>query len=285
LERLIEAGLQEDLGAAGDLTTAALVPEDARGTAELVARAAGVLAGLPAAEAVFRRLDPQLRWQQLASDGKRVRAGQVVARLSGRLRPMLAAERLALNFLQRLSGVASATRAFVDALAGTGCLLYDTRKTTPGWRALEKYAVRAGGGHNHRASLAEAVLIKDNHRAAWEALQPGRSLAEAVQAARQQVAKGTSVYVEVESLEQLRQVLSAAPELVLLDNMALDTLRAAVRLRDELAPQVPLEASGGITLDNARQVAATGVDRISVGAITHSAPALDVAMELRAIGQ
>ncbi len=285
LERLIEAGLAEDHGAACDVTTAALVPEDARGSAELVVRASGVLAGLPAAQAVFRRLEPQLQWQQLAADGEAVQAGQVIARLSGRLRPLLAAERLALNFLQRLSGVASATRAFVDALAGTGCLLFDTRKTTPGWRALEKYAVRAGGGHNHRESLAEAVLIKDNHRAIWQAVQPGRSLAEAVQVARQRVGPGTSVYVEVESLEQLRQVLPAAPELVLLDNMPLDTLRAAVRMRDELAPQVPLEASGGITLQDARAVAGTGVDRISVGAITHSAPALDIAMELRTVGQ
>ncbi len=275
---LIEAALAEDLGAAGDVTSRALVPEHSAGAARFVVRRAGVVAGLDATRLVLAEVDRAVRWKPLCHDGDAVEAGTVLARVSGRLRSLLAAERTALNFLQRLSGVATLTRTYVDSIAGLPCAIFDTRKTTPGWRVLEKYSVRAGGGRNHRMGLHDAVLIKDNHLVAWRS-QSGGSLADAVRAARATVPPGTVVEIEVDSLEQLDKALLGEPDIVLLDNMSLDELRRAVAVRDARRPRLELEASGGITLATIRGVAETGVNRISVGALTHSAPALDIALD------
>jgi nicotinate-nucleotide pyrophosphorylase (carboxylating) len=200
-----------------------------------------------------------------------------LASVQGPLRSILAAERTALNFLQRLSGIASLTARYADEISGTNCVLLDTRKTTPGWRVLEKYAVRRGGGQNHRMGLFDAVMIKDNHLAGLR--RHGTTLADAIAAARRGVTQGVTVEVEVENLDQLRQALAARPDAILLDNMNLEALRQAVQVRNQLNRAVRLEASGGIDLENIRQVAQTGVDCISVGALTHSAPALDIALD------
>ncbi len=205
--------------------------------------------------------------------------GKVIASVVGPLRALLAGERTALNFLMRLSGIATLTGKFVDAAAGTKAVIVDTRKTLPGWRRLEKYAVRAGGGTNHRMGLADGCLIKDNHLAAWRTANPNRTIAEAVVEARKRVPKHIPVEVEVDTLEQLADAFFGRPDIVLLDNMDVPALRECVKLRDRLAKGVLLEASGGIRLANVAEVAAAGVDRISVGALTHSAPALDLAFD------
>ncbi|RLT04496.1 MAG: carboxylating nicotinate-nucleotide diphosphorylase [Planctomycetota bacterium] len=259
-----------------DLTCAALIDPAEIATINVVVRREGVFAGGPVAELVFGRLDPTVAWQSLVPDGTSVAAQTVVACASGSLRSLLIGERTALNFLMHLSGVATQTRKFIDAVAGTKAVILDTRKTLPGWRALEKYAVRCGSGTNHRMGLYDGVLIKDNHLAA---LVRGQSIADAVRQARSVSPSGIAIEVEVDSLEQLRDALVGGPEIVLLDNMGPPMLREAVRLRDEIAPAVRLEASGGITLDNVRKIAETGVDRISIGALTHSAPALDIAFD------
>jgi nicotinate-nucleotide pyrophosphorylase (carboxylating) len=273
-KRLIEWGLREDLGSDGDQTSLAVIPAGLDGRAHLVARSPGVVAGLPGAEMVFDMLDSRLRFESTLQDGSRVQSGQHLATVAGPLRALLTGERTALNFLQHLSGIASLTRRFVDALAGLSSVLLDTRKTTPGWRLLEKYAVRSGGGHNHRQGLFDGVLIKDNHLAARKA-----PLADVIRDARANAKPGITLEVEVETLEQLDQALECRPDVVLLDNMAPDLLREAVRRRNAMAMQVKLEASGGVTLDNVRAIAETGVDRISVGVLTHSAPALDIALD------
>ncbi len=280
-----------------DLTCAALVDPAESATIDVVIRCDGVLAGAPIAELVFRRLDPSVRWQTLIADGSTVIPQAVVARVSGPLRSLLIGERTALNFLMHLSGVATQTRRYVIAVEGTRAVILDTRKTLPGWRLLEKYAVRCGGGTNHRLGLHDGVLIKDNHLAAWmeaaakdqrsEASSQDsansrpllRSIAAAVRQARSSSPANMPIEVEVDTLEQLRDALDGGPEIVLLDNMNPPLLREAVRLRDELAPSVRLEASGGITLANVRLIAETGVDRISIGALTHSAAALDIAFD------
>jgi nicotinate-nucleotide pyrophosphorylase (carboxylating) len=330
--RLVELALAEDLGGlglAGDLTSRALIPEEMQGTVNVVARADGILAGSPVARLVYERLDPAVLWNERLPDGSRVTGGTIVATVAGPLRSLLTGERTVLNFLMHLSGVATLTRKFVDAVAGTRAVILDTRKTLPGWRRLEKYAVRAGGGTNHRLGLADGCLIKDNHLAAWRAgtspAESSRSIAAAVAAARRALPASVPVEVEVDTLEQLADALAGLPDaglpdiglphaglpdIVLLDNMDVATLRACVALRDRLAPNVLLEASGGIRLTEAQEeyeppglsrrsgglnpparlpddvaarlpndVAATGVDRISVGAITHSAPALDLAFD------
>jgi nicotinate-nucleotide pyrophosphorylase (carboxylating) len=266
---LIELALAEDVGS-GDLTTEFTVPEGRSGQAAIVAKAHGVLAGLPVAAEVFRRVDARIVFEALALDGEPVAPGDVVARLQGPLPGILTAERTALNFLARLSGIATTTARFVDAVAPYKAVILDTRKTTPGWRLLEKYAVRCGGGRNHRLGLYDMVLIKDNHIAACG------SISEAVRRVR---AAGVEVPIEVEvrTLEELEEALGLGVDRILLDNMDLATLREAVHLA---GGKVPLEASGGITLENVAQVAACGVDFISVGAITHSAPALDLSLEL-----
>lgn len=264
-----------------DLTCAALVDPAATATIDVVIRRKGVLAGVRVAELVFERLDPTVSWKTLLRDGTAVGAGDVVARVSGSLRSLLIGERTALNFLMHLSGIATQTRRFVDVIAGTKAVILDTRKTLPGWRLLEKYAVRCGGGTNHRMGLSDGVLIKDNHLAAWTAAggAESHSIAAAVRQARNRSPQDVSIEVEVDTLEQLRDALAGSPDIVLLDNMGPPQLREAVKLRDELAASVRLEASGGITLANVREIAESGVDRISIGALTHSAPALDIAFD------
>lgn len=275
--RLIELGLDEDLDDAGDVTSQALISLSQKGGGRFVARAGGVLAGIPAVELVLNAVDSSLSLRPEMTDGARIAGnGVVLAHVDGPMLRILAAERLALNFLQRLSGIASLTRQFVDAVAGLPCAILDTRKTTPGWRLLEKYAVRCGGGHNHRLGLHDGILIKDNHLAAL-----GGGLAairRAIEAARQKC-PALPLEIEVDDLDQLATALRFQPDIVLLDNMAAPVLREAVKLRNELATGVKLEASGGITLDNVRAAAETGVDRISVGVLTHSAKALDIALD------
>ncbi len=275
--RLAALALEEDLGSAGDPTSQTLLPVELTGRAVLVSRQAGVLAGLPAAEQTFALVDPALAWEGLREDGSLLRPGDQLAVIHGPMRSLLTAERTALNFVQRLSGVATLTRRYVDAVAGLPCQILDTRKTTPGWRLLEKYAVRQGGGHNHRMGLHDGILIKDNHLAALRG--HADPIPEAIRCARQRHDKAIPVEIEVDMLEQLDVALPVRPDIVLLDNMSLADLREAVRRRNAVAPSVQLEASGGVTLDTVRAIAETGVDRISVGALTHSAPALDMGLD------
>jgi nicotinate-nucleotide pyrophosphorylase (carboxylating) len=233
-----------------------------------------VLSGLPAAAIVFELVDPDLSFTAVGHEGQAVTPGAVLASVRGRMRSILAGERTALNFVQRLSGIASLTRCYVDAVAGLPCRILDTRKTTPGWRLLEKYAVRCGGGHNHRMGLHDAILIKDNHLAAL-----GAPLAEAVRRARAAHGSTIPLEIEVDTLEQLEEALAARPDIVLLDNMPAEVMRRAVERRNAVAPGVLLEASGGVTLATLRGIAETGVDRISIGALTHSAVALDIGLD------
>ncbi len=262
-----------------DLTCAALVDPAESATINVVVRRDGVLAGGPVAELIFNRLDPLVMWQPLVADGSFVTAQTVIARASGSLRSLLIGERTVLNFLMHLSGVATQARKFVAAVTGTSAVILDTRKTLPGWRALEKYAVRCGGGTNHRMGLHDGVLIKDNHLAAWVRHGGASTIADAVRQARSVSPSGIAIEVEVDTLDQLRDALAGGPDIVLLDNMSSVTLCEAVRIRNEIAPSVRLEASGGITLANVREIAESGVDRISIGALTHSAPALDIAFD------
>ena len=276
--RLIELALAEDLGTTGDRTSLSTIPADKQAVAAFVARTSGVLAGLPAAALVCSAVDANLTFTPLVADGTTVTKGTRIATVSGPLQSVLVAERTALNFLQRLSGVATLTRKFADLVSGTKAKVLDTRKTTPGWRLLEKYAVRCGGGTNHRVGLYDAILIKDNHIAGLG--DPNTAVRRAVELARSYPGNaGLPVEVEVDSFDQLKQVLPVTPEIVLLDNMTTDELRACVKLRDEVAPGVQLEASGGVNLTTIRGIAETGVDRISVGAVTHSAVALDIALD------
>jgi len=273
--RLVELALAEDLGPTGDRTSAALIPEGKTATANFVVRSAGVVAGLPAAALVCASVDRALAFTPVVNDGTAVGPRTVVATVAGSLRSILAAERTALNFLQRLSGVATITRKYVDAVAGSRARILDTRKTTPGWRLLEKYAVRAGGGTNHRIGLYDGILIKDNHLAGL-----GGDIPRAIASARGFPGNaGLPVIVEVDALDQLEAALPCRPEIVLLDNMTPETMRTAVARRDAVSPGTLLEASGGVNLSTVRDIAATGVDRISVGALTHSAPALDIALD------
>lgn len=285
---LVDLAWEEDLRGLPDCTTVALVPEAATGAAVITARQAGIAAGLPILDLVRRRFDPRIEIEWLCADGARLQPGSRVARISGPARGLLTAERTMLNFLGRLSGIATLTDKFVTAANGTRAGIYDTRKTTPGWRLLEKYAVRCGGGRNHRVGLYDAVLIKDNHLAfGTEVAGEGRFIpAEAVAIARGYLAsqprasnRKPIIEIEVENLEQLRAVLTARPEIVLLDNMRPDLLRAAVAIRNKLAPETELEASGGVNLETVRAIAETGVDRISSGALTHSAVVLDLGLD------
>lgn len=273
LEPLVTRAIDEDLDGGVDVTTQATVPPEQTAVLDLVARRAGVVAGVPVAAAVFMAVcaDDDIEIDFRAHDGQAVAAGDVVISVRARTHVLLQAERPALNFLGHLSGIATATRAWVDAVAGTGAAIRDTRKTTPGMRALEKYAVRCGGGVNHRMSLSDAALVKDNH-----VLAAG-GVAAAFRLVRERF-PGVPVEVEVDSLEQLDEVLSAGADLVLLDNFAPDELRTAVA---RTAGRARLEASGGLTLDVAHEVADTGVDYLAVGALTHSAPVLDIGADLR----
>lgn len=268
-ERVRVALLEDE--AFNDVSTIATVMSTRHVRSAIVARRDGVIAGVPLAIEAFRQLDPSITIRVEAEDGMKVRAGATVLALTGHARGMLSAERTALNYLQHLSGIATLTCKFVEAVAGTAAQILDTRKTTPGWRTLEKYAVRAGGGTNHRFDLRSGVLIKDNHLAAISG-----DIAMAVTRARQLAMPGTPIQVECDTLDQVDAAIAAGADWVLLDNMAIDTLReAVVRCKG----RVITEASGGVHLDTVRQIAETGVDRISVGAITHSAPALDLGLD------
>ena len=274
LEALVDRALSEDLSA-GDLTTDAVIPTDLHGKAVIMSKATGVVAGLPVALLVFSRLDPGVQTRSLMSDGDRVGLEDFVAEMEGPVASILKAERTALNFLQRLSGIATEAGLYAAAVAGHPARILDTRKTTPGLRALEKYAVAVGGGRNHRYNLGDGILIKDNHLEAVRRM--GYGIAHAVESARASAPHTVKVEIEVEDLQQVREALDAGADILLLDNMGLDDMRAAV---DMARGRAVTEASGGITLDNVRDVAATGVDFISVGALTHSPHALDMSLEL-----
>ena len=278
-DALVAIALAEDLGQTGDITSAATIPSRASGSARFVARAPGVLAGMPVIVRLLEQFQLASGWKPYRSDGGKLERGTVIAELSGSLRSILALERTALNFLQRLSGIATLTAQFVAAVQGTHAVILDTRKTTPGWRTLEKYAVRCGGGRNHRMGLFDAVLIKDNHLAFLQSQDRENAIAAAVAAARAQASGAAFIEVEVDSLEQFEHALACRPDIILLDNLGPEALACAVQRRDEIAPGIELEASGGVHLETVAALARTGVDRISVGALTHSAPALDIALD------
>jgi nicotinate-nucleotide pyrophosphorylase (carboxylating) len=264
--------LAEDLGERGDITSLATIPANVRLCGHLRAKAVGVLAGLPLVEMVYRQVDPNVTVSFYAQDGERVSDGTAAAEVTGPGRSVLTGERVALNFVQRLSGVATLTARFVAAVEGTRAVILDTRKTTPGWRSLEKYAVRMGGGRNHRTGLYDMVLVKDNHIDGAGGITPAVNAVRAYTPARDAL-----IEVEVRTLDELREALPLGVDRILLDNMDEEQMRAAVRLA---AGRVPLEASGNMSLERVRAVAETGVDFISVGALTHSAPALDLSMKI-----
>jgi len=269
IDPIVRAALAEDLGRAGDITSAACIAADARLAARFAGRKTGVVAGLACARLAILALDPGAAFEPLSEDGDWVQPGPL-ARVEANARALLSAERVALNLMGRLSGVATLTRAYVDAVAGTGAVITDTRKTTPGLRALEKYAVRCGGGVNHRFGLDDAILIKDNHVAAAGGVGP------AIRRAKAAAGHLVKVEAEVDSLAQLDEALAEGPDVVMLDNFSLADLAAAVA---RAKGQVTLEASGGVTLETVRAIAETGVDVISVGALTHSAPVLDIGLD------
>jgi nicotinate-nucleotide pyrophosphorylase (carboxylating) len=275
--RLMDLAVAEDFGPLGDLTGRAIIPADASASARFVARTEGAVAGLPVVGLLTDRLGLGKGWRPAVADGDEVAPGALLATLAGSARDILAVERTALNFLQRLSGIATLTARFVAAVAGTKAVILDTRKTTPGWRALEKYAVRCGGGRNHRSGLYDAVLVKDNHLA-WLAREDD-PIGRAIAASRAGTPEGTVVEVEVDTLDQLDRALACAADIVLVDNLGPGPLAEAVRRRDAVAPRVLLEASGGVSLETVGALARSGVDRISVGALTHSAPALDIGLD------
>jgi len=270
LERLIDLALEEDLGL-GDVTTQALIPPDLQGEAQIRAKQDLVVAGLPVAARVFQKVDPSLVFEPQAEEGQEVAAGTVLARLNGPVAAILSGERVALNFLQRLSGIATFTRQMVSLVAGAKAALVDTRKTTPGWRALEKYAVRLGGARNHRAGLYDGVLIKNNH------ITAAGSIAQAVKQAREQAHHLLKIEVEVNDLAGLQEALAAGADVIMLDNMDETAMVKAVEIT---AGQALLEASGSMTADRLPKVAATGVNLISMGKLTHSAPAADIHFRL-----
>jgi nicotinate-nucleotide pyrophosphorylase (carboxylating) len=270
LDRLIDLALEEDIGS-GDVTTQAVVDPELQGEAHIRAKGTLVVAGLPVAARVFHKLDAKVVFAAAVDDGQEVDKGTVLARLTGPVATILTGERVALNFLQRLSGIATFTRAMAARVAGSSAVLVDTRKTTPGWRALEKYAVRQGGGHNHRLGLYDGVLIKNNH------LTAVGGISEAVRRAKARAPHWLKIEVEVTDLEGLEEALNAGADLILLDNMDDATLLQAVKITRGRAL---LEASGSMTADRLAKVAATGVNRISMGALTHSAPAVDIHLRL-----
>lgn len=274
VKHLIARALAEDVGV-GDATTESLVSYDCVATASIVSRGAYVLAGIDIAQLVFHAVEAELGVKILVQDGQRIEAGTELLQVEGAARAILVAERTALNFLQRMTGIATLTHAFVRRVAGRDVVILDTRKTTPNLRLLEKYAVTCGGGANHRMGLYDRVLIKDNHRRLW-ARTGGGTLADAVRRSREKH-PDLQIEIEVESVAELREVLDETPDWVLLDNMSNDELRECVELA---AGRCKLEASGGITLENVEDVAATGVNAISLGCLTHSAPAADLALEM-----
>ena len=271
IDEAVKAALLEDWGRAGDVTSQATLPADARAIAVIAARKPGVLSGVGFAESAFRQTDPSLKFVPLMKDGDRLAPKDVVAQIEGSARALLSAERVALNFLGHLSGIATATSRFADLIAHTKADIVCTRKTTPGLRAFEKYAVKCGGGANHRFGLDDAILIKDNHVAVAGGVVP------AIEAAKAFAGHLVKIEVEVDTLDQLRQALTAGPDVVMLDNMPPETLRKAVEIA---GGEVLLEASGGIELDTVKAVAEAGVDLISSGWITHSAPVLDLGLDI-----
>lgn len=280
LESVIRLAIEEDLGPDRlDATSSLLIDESATGQARIVAREAGVLSGLATLPNWLSAFHENLRHEAQAQDGQALSAGDVVAELSGPLQALLAAERPILNMLSHLSGIATQTSAFVQAVQGTGARIVDTRKTLPGYRGLQKYAVACGGGATHRMGLYDAVLVKDNHLSGLPASQWTMPLASLIDSAKHRIAGLKFVMVEVDTLEQLEAVLPAKPDLVLLDNMPPSVLARAVAERDQLAPEVRLEASGGVTFKTVRAIAESGVDRISIGALTHSLTALDLGLD------
>jgi nicotinate-nucleotide pyrophosphorylase (carboxylating) len=294
LRRIVRLAVFEELDRGQDWTTAALVPEAGRASANVVARAPGIVAGLEAVPTILDEMDVEAEFHKLVQDGDSVVAGTTLATISGLARDLLTSERLILNVLGRLSGIATLTRQYAEQIAGTKARIYDTRKTTPGWRRLEKYAVHCGGGQNHRTGLFDAILIKDNHLAFGREEQSDAAFspAEAVRKARSFLAQQVQddlprgapdpammIEIEVDSLDQLRAVLPEKPDIVLLDNIPPEELREAVRIRDAGGFATELEASGGVNLKTIRAIAETGVERISCGALTHSAVSLDVALD------
>ncbi|MBY6060589.1 carboxylating nicotinate-nucleotide diphosphorylase [Microbacterium esteraromaticum] len=275
LERTVRAALEED-APWGDITSTALLPDGAAATADLVAREDGVFSGGDVFSAAFRLTDSAVQVDGLVADGARFVAGDVLATVTGPARSVLTAERVALNFTQRMCGIATLTARYVDAVAGTGVRIADTRKTTPGLREFERHAVLSGGGSNHRRSLSDAVMAKDNHLAVLQA--SGQDLASALRAGLARLPHTTHVVIEVDRLDQIAAVLEGGADTVLLDNFSLDDLRAGVQM---LSGRAVAEASGGVTLDTVRSIAETGVQVISVGALTHSARALDLGLDLR----
>lgn len=271
---LLDMALLEDSGR-GDITTSLLIPANMVGSGEIMANATGVLAGLPVAQQVFQRVDPSLKVTTFINDGARIKPGDIIATVNGRLASILKAERVALNFIQKMSGIASITAQYVSAIRGLGVKIADTRKTTPGLRLLEKYAVNMGGGYNHRFDLGDAVLIKDNHIAALRNM--GMSLNEIITKAKQTAPEGIDVEVEATTEQEAREAVQAGAAIIMLDNMTPDEINYIMEF---IKGRAEVEASGGITLDNVRQVAMAGVDFISVGALTHSVKSLDIKLEI-----
>ena len=294
LRHIVRLAVREDLDRQYDWTTVALVSPEQEGRAAIVAREAGVIAGLRAIPIIIDEMQASIDCQLLAGDGDEVQARTPIAEIAGSARDLLTCERPMLNFVGHLSGIATLTREYIRRVEATGARIYDTRKTTPAWRRLEKYAVRCGGGCNHRTGLFDAILIKDNHLAlaADTNITPADAVRRAREFVRQMTAQSVAnfdperfiIEIEVDRLEQLEDVLAARPDIVLLDNMSTEQLRAAATRRDVAAPHIELEASGGVTLDTVREIAATGIDRISVGALTHAARSLDVALDWRPPG-
>lgn len=287
LSQLVRLAIREDLDRTADLTTMALVPPGIQGSAVILPRAYGVAAGIDLIEAILQELDARITWTQHLGDGEWFQPKLPLATLTGETRDLLTCERTILNFLGKLCGIATLTSKYVAKTQGTKCRVYDTRKTTPGWRRLEKYAVRCGGGRNHRLGLFDGILIKDNHLACRAAkdgklLDPGT----AVQTAKEFIASGAyrfenppMIEIEIDRVSQLESALRGLPDIVLLDNMSCELLRECVAIRDRQAPAVELEASGGVTLETIENIAKTGVERISVGALTHSATNLDLGLD------
>ncbi|MEK8132997.1 carboxylating nicotinate-nucleotide diphosphorylase [Paenibacillus filicis] len=273
LNQSIRAWLEEDIGM-GDVTTMTTIPEESQSTGIIHVKDTGFVAGLAVAEAVFAIVDPELRFEVKATEGQAVQVGTVLAEVHGATRSILLGERLALNLLQRMSGIATRTRQFVDKLDGLPTRLVDTRKTTPGHRMLEKYAVRVGGGHNHRYGLYDAVMIKDNH------IKGAGGITQAIRSARANIPHTMKIEIEVENFEQLEEALAAGPDIVMLDNMKPEQMRQAVQRMKSEAPHILIEASGMVSLDTVRAIAETGVDVISVGRLTYSVQALDISLDL-----
>ena len=274
IDSIIDLALAEDISH-GDITSQGLIPPELQGKASILAKAGGIIAGGEVAERVFLRVDPSLQVELLIKDGTKVQPGDIVATIFGNVISILKAERVALNFLQRLSGIASQTAQYIAKTKGLGVKITDTRKTTPGLRLLEKYAVRIGGGQNHRFHLGDGILIKDNHLAALRAL--GMNIKDIIAKAKQNAPKGVKVEVEVSTPQEALDAAEAGADIIMLDNMSPDEMRRVV---DSVPSQVKIEASGGITLANVRAVAMAGVDFISIGALTHSTQALDISLEL-----